>query len=70
MTLTILYLWTIVGFAAPGRVDVVREDWRPMGEYASYAHCVDAVNALGLIGRKTQCISTGKPATIAKKAAK
>lgn len=69
MSLTILYLWTMVGFSA-GRVESVREDWRPMGEYASHAHCLDAVVKLQLGARKTQCISTGKPSVIAKKADK
>lgn len=41
-----------------------------MGEYASHAHCLDAVVKLQLGARKTQCISTGKPSVIAKKADK
>lgn len=58
MTLIALYIWTVV--AGENSIVAVR-DWRPMGEFASVAHCEKAREKLGVIAERARCVDTGLP---------
>jgi len=60
---TILFLWTVVAIHGMGTSNYafdVRNDWRPLGEFASAADCERAATSLRLNPGAYRCISTGK----------
>jgi hypothetical protein len=58
----ILLIWTVVGAGASSKsADVIKYDWRPLGEFQSTSHtskalCEDAARQLGLKSENYRCV--------------
>lgn len=56
---TLLVAWTLVGVTGyPSFIE--KYDWRPIGEFATPAHCERAAAQLVLNPKQYRCVSTGK----------
>jgi hypothetical protein len=57
---TILFVWTIVGFAGTQNFTREQFDWRPLGEFKTPEDCQRAAKQLELDKLRFRCISTGR----------
>lgn len=55
MSVTILFLWTVVAVGNAGSGSKAHMDWRAVAEFRSPEACVAAIKQLGLNPEKARC---------------